>query len=232
MKIKLIALVLLGAGVIAVGLVRTAVTTQKKSPPYEDRLKWYVKEAKSEGRQKIRIPFDDVIEYLGGAGTITAEEAFSSMTVVIAHLAAKESYPRNDNISTWNKFVIDEVLSEAKELPCTTCGSSDPPATLLPLQQGEFLISKAGGRVNIDGVEIEQIDETYPPYEFNQKYLLLIHLNPTGTAWTIGGPVGVFRVAGNDKVLPVRESNHRVHKDFKEKHGNSLEQLRKHLKHK
>lgn len=231
MKIKLLALVLLGVGVISIGLIRTASTIQKKNLPYKERLKWYAKEAKSEGRKKVIVPAD-VVEYLGSAGTITAEEAFSSSSVVIAHLVAKESYPRNDYIVTWNKFAIDEVLSEAKELPCTNCGPSNPPSTFLPLQSGEFLISKRGGTVNIDGVELEQTDQAFPEYEFSERYLLLLVLQPTGTAWTIGGPVGVFRVVNDDKVVPVRESEHRVHKDFKEKYGNSLERLRKHLKRK
>ena len=224
MKFKLIALVLLAAGVIAAGLIRTASTTHKKSLPYKDRLKWYAKEAKSEGRQKVRIPAD-LIEYLGGAGTISAEEAFSSFSVVIAHLVSKESYPRSEDIVTWNKFAIDEVLSEAKQIPCTTCGASDPPSNLMPLQKGEFLMSKAGGSVALDGVEIEQIEESFPQFETNQQYLLLITLNPAGTAWTMGGPVGVFKVDKHERLEPVRPSDHRVHKDFKEKYGNSLEQL-------
>ncbi|HXQ35844.1 MAG TPA: hypothetical protein VN843_17645 [Anaerolineales bacterium] len=229
MKIKLIALIVLAGGIVAFGLLRTGSTGQKKSPPpIKDRLKWYAKEAKDNGRQKVTVP-TDVIEYLGSAGTITAEEAFSSSTVVIAYLVAQESYGRSNNITTWNKFAIDEVLSEAKELPCPTCGPSDPPAALLPVHSGEFVIPKAGGTVNIDGIEIEQTGDGFPPYEFNQRYLLLIFLYPNGTAGTIGGPVGVFRIVG-DKVLPVQESDHRILKDFKEKYGNSLARLRKRLK--
>ena len=228
MKIKLLSLVLFGTAVIFIGLIRTASTVQKQSPPYKDRLKWYAKEAKTEGRKKVAIPAD-VVEYLGSAGTITAEQAFSSSSVVIAHLVAKESYGRNDYILTWHKFVIDEVLSEAKELPCTKCGPSDPPSTFLPLKSGEFLIAKRGGRINIDGVEIEQTDDAFPEYEFKETYLLLAVLQPDGTAWTMGGPVGVFRLI-NDKVTPVRESEHRIHKDFREKYDNSLALLKKVLK--
>ena len=232
MKIKLIALIVLAGAILAVGLTRTRSTGQENpSPPNKDRLKWYAKEAKSSGRQKVTVP-TDVIEYLGSAGTITAEEAFASCTVVIAHLVSKESYARNNDITTWNKFAIDEVLSEAKELPCPTCGPSDPPAALLPVHSGEFVIPKAGGSVNIDGIEIEQTGDGFPQYGFDQKYLLLIFLYPNGTAGTLGGPVGVFRVVGDDKVLPVQESEHRILKDFKETYGNSLQSLRKHLKHK
>jgi hypothetical protein len=159
-------------------------------------------------------------------------EAFASSTVVIAHLISRQSYPRDDDIVTWNKFTIDEVLSEATELPCPGCAPQDPPSSLLPLQAGEFLIPKTGGTVNIDGIEVEQIDAAFPAYEPNQKYLLLINLYPSGTAQTVGGPVGVFKILQNDKVLPLRESEHRIRKDFKEKYGNSLAELRKHLKRK
>jgi hypothetical protein len=137
MKIKLVAVVLLGTGLISFGLIRTASTVQKQQPPYKERLKWYAKEAKSGDRKKVTIPAD-VVEYLGSAGTITVEEAFSSSSVVIAGLAARESYPRNDYIVTWNKFIIEEVLSEPKKLPCRNCGPSDPPSSFLPLQPGEF----------------------------------------------------------------------------------------------
>ena len=231
MKIKLTVLVaLLGVGLLAIGIIRTAATaTQKKNVPYKDRLEWYAKEAKNQGRQKVTMPAP-LLEYMGGAKTITAEEVFSDFSVVIAHLVSQQSYPQNADIKTWNKFAIDEVLSDAKDLPCPTCKLSDPPATLLPLNSGEFLMSKAGGTVNIDGVNIEQIDETFPEFEFNQKYVLLIKLYSNGTAWTVGGPVGVFKILHNDKVLPVRESGHQIQKDFKEKHGNSLERLRAHLK--
>lgn len=102
----------------------------------------------------------------------------------------------------------------------------------MPLQSGEFLISKNGGKVTIDGVEIEQIDRDFPDFEPNQKYLLLINIFPSGAARTIGGPVGVFRILQDDKVLPVRESEHMIRKDFKEKYGDALEQVRKHLKRK
>lgn len=231
MKIKLISLILLGAGMLAVGLSRSASTIQEKDAPYKDRLKWYAKEAKTQGRQKVTVPAP-LAQYLGDAGTITFEEAVSSSTVVIAHLISKQSHPHDDDIITWNKFAIDEVLSEAKELPCPGCLPREPPPSLLPLQSREFLISKIGGTVNIDGVEVAQIDDAFPDYEPDQKYLLLINLYPSGAARTIGGPVGVFRILKNNKVSPLRESEHRIRKDVKEKYDNSLEQLRKHLNRK
>lgn len=232
MKTKLIAIVLLVAAAVAIAaVVRSASTIQEKNTPYKDRLKWYANEAKKKGQKKVGVPAP-LIEYLGGAGTISAEEAFSASTVVVAHLVSKHSTYRNDDITTWNKFAIDETLSEAKELPCPGCLQSSPPATVLPLSPGEFLIAKTGGTVNIDGVEVRQLREDYPEYEFNQKYLLLIWLYPSGVASTFGGPVGVFKVLPNDQLAPIGESEHKVRRDFKDMYGNSLDQLRKHLKNK
>src|ERR1044072_1415028 len=112
MKTKLITIVLLVAAAVAIGaVVRTASTIQEKPAPYKDRLKWYANEAKNKGKQKVGVPAP-LVEYLGDAGTISAEEAFSSSTVVVAHLVSKQSTYRDDEIRTWNKFVIDETLSE------------------------------------------------------------------------------------------------------------------------
>ena len=231
MKVKLITIVLLAAALIAAVIVRSASTIQKQPVPYTDRLQWYAKEAKNKGEKKVAVPAP-LVEYLGDAGTISAEEAFSASTVVIAHVVAKESYYHDDEITTWNRFAIDEVLSEAKELPCPGCLPPEPPSSLLPLSSGEFLIPKTGGRVNIDGVEVEQFDDFYPEYEINQKYVVLITLYPSGVARTIGGPVGVFRVLQNEKLVPISESEHKIRRDFKDQYSHSLDKLRKHLKHK
>ena len=173
-----------------------------------------------------------LVEYLGGAGTISAEEAFSSSTVVVAHVTSKYTTYRDADIITWNKFVIDETISEAQDLPCPGCVPLSPPANVLPLSPGEFLLPKTGGTVNIDGVEVQQSVDDYPEYELNQKYVLLINLYPSGVARTIGGPVGVFKVLPNDKLAPISESEHKIRKDFKDVYANSLDQVRKHLKQK
>jgi hypothetical protein len=81
MKAKLVTVVLLSVAAVVVGVLRTASTIQKKPIPYKDRLIWYANQAKNKGQQKVSVP-SPLVEYLGGAGTISAEEAFSSSTVV------------------------------------------------------------------------------------------------------------------------------------------------------
>ena len=229
MKTKLIIVILLVAAAAVVGVVRSASTIQKKPVPYKDRLKWYAKEAKNKGQQKVRVPAP-LTEYLGGAGGISAEEAFSYSTVVVAHLVSKQSTYSDADITTWNKFVIDETISQAKILMWPGWVPPSPPATVLPLSAGEFLLPKTGGTANIDGVEVQQFVADYPEYELDQKYVLLITLYPSGAARTFGGPIGVFKILPNDKLAPISESEHKVRKDFKDMFGNSLDQLRKHLK--
>ena len=231
MKTKLIIVVLLVAAGAVVGVVRTASTIQRKPVPYKDRLKWYANEAKNKGQKKVGVPAP-LVEYLGDAGTISAEEAFSYSTVVVAHLVSKQSTYSDADITTWNKFAIDETLSQAKNLMCPGCVLPSPPATVLPLSAGEFLLPKTGGTANIDGVEVQQFVEDYPEYELDQKYVLLITLYPSGIARTFGGPIGVFKVLPNDKLAPISESEHKIRKDFKDVFGNSLDQVRKHLKNK
>jgi len=232
MKTRLIILILLVAAAAAIGEVRRRASTieKKELVPYDHRLWWYAKEAKNKGQQKVSVPAPLVCDYLGGAGTISAEEAFSSSTVVVAHLVAKQSTYINDDITTWNKFAIDETLSEGKDLPCRSCVPPFAPATVLPLLPGEFLLRKTGGTVNIDGVEVQQSLADYPEYELDQKYVLLINVYSWGIPQTMGGPVGVFKVLPNDKLAPISESDHKIRKDFKDVYGNSLEQVRKHLK--
>ncbi len=231
MKPKVVIIVLLAAVAVAVGVVRTASTVQKKSVPYKDRLKWYANEAKNKGQQKVVVP-GALVEYLGSAGTIGADEALSSSTVVVAHVISKQSTYSDADITTWNKFAIDETLSEAKGLPCPACLPPSPPATVLPLSPGQFLLPQSGGTVNIDGVDVEQSVDDYPGYELNQKYLLLINLYPSGVAGVVGGPVGVFKVLPNDKLAPISESEHKIRRDFKDAYGNSLIKLRTHLQQK
>jgi hypothetical protein len=74
-------------------------------------------------------------------------------------------------------LVVDETLSDAKYLPCPQCVPPSPPASVLPLLSGEFLLPKTGGTVKIDGVEVQQFVDDYPEYEINQKYVLLINLH-------------------------------------------------------
>ena len=231
MKARLIIVVLLVAAAAVAGEVRrrTASTIEKKPHAYSNRIWWVAKEAKDKGQQKVGVPAP-LIEYAGDAGTISAEEAFSSSTVVVAHLVSKQSTYLGDHITTWNKFAIDETLSEGKELPCRDCVPPYAPASVLPLSPEEFLLSKAGGTVNIDGVEVQQVVAGYPEYELNQKYVLLINVYSSRVPGTMGGPVGVFKVLPNDKLAPISESDHKIRTDFKDVFGNSLDQIRKHLK--
>lgn len=194
--------------------------------PTSERLQWFAAQARNEGKRTITIPSLQ-IEYSGDSTSIGIREALKVSTVVIAQLVEKKSFEQNgNNIVTWNKFRIKETLSEAQEIPCAHCDSEKPPQDLLPLQSQEFILSKAGGRLTIDGIEVQQIEPGFPEFQENAKYLLFLILHPTGVAETLGGPVGVFRLNDKGNALPLSESSHLLKKEFKEKFGNSPERLR------
>jgi hypothetical protein len=222
MKKVVLGLAFVIVAVLLVGFSRTASKIQRRDVPPRDQLSWFAKEAKQEGRQKTRIP-GRIIEYGGAAANETLGNVLASSTVLTAHLIKKQTYKLGgDSLVTWHKFRIDQVMSEGTILPCPACGESKPPEDMLPLQLGEFLLSKSGGTMIVDGVEIEQLESGFPEFQAGRPYLLFLHLYPTGYADTVGGPVGVFSVDTNGNFSSVGGSSHPIVKELADNYGNSL----------
>jgi hypothetical protein len=201
MKKLVLALILVIGTISVIGVMRTS-STHQQDPPIKGQLKWYANRAKNEGRQKVVIPAP-MSEYAGSANSNDLEQTLHTSTAVVAHLIDKRTYQLTENyLVTWNKFRIDEVISEAKTLPCPACGDSTLPQGMLPLQSGEFLVSTNSGKMVVDDIEIEQVENGFPEFHHNQRYLLFLYSYPTGFAATVGGPIGVFSVDGKDNVLP------------------------------
>ncbi len=230
MRVRTIAFLLLLVSTAAVVAQRSDFRTQQRMVPATDQLRFFAREAKEQGQKKIRIP-GLITSYLGDAGGITFAEAAVDCTIVIARLVSQRTYDHDgNNLTTWNEFAIDEVISEAKRLPCPGCEPDTPPNRLLPIESGHFLLATHGGKRMIEGVEVEQLSG-FSKLELTRKYLMLINLYPSGSVHTLGGPVGVFTITERgDKAFPLRESEHRVIKDFAQVYGNSLDELRKQLK--
>jgi len=230
MFLGLVLAVMAGITVVSYKSGFTNVQKENKHVPTEQRLLWFAKQAKNEGRRHIKIP-SPINEYSGSVTTLSLDDALKISTVVIAELIEKRSYEQNsNNIVTWNKFRIDEVVSEAREMLCPDCENSTPPSEMLPLHSKEFLLSTSGGRLTVDGVEIEQIESGFPEFQEHAKYLLFLSLGTSGVAGTIGGPVGVFRLDNQGNALPINESSHLLKREFKEKYGNSSSRLRTRLR--
>lgn len=228
MRDILLVVAALAALITGVELFRDKPSVQKevKHVPTTEKLRWFAQEARNEGKQTITIPSREM-RYSGDSTAITLDEALKISTVVLAQLVEKKSYNQSgNNIVTWNKFRIKEVLSEAQEISCPQCPSDNPPQEMLSLKSQEFLLSKSGGRLTVDGVDIQQMESAFPEFQENRVYLLFLTLRPTGVAETIGGPVGVFRLNDKGDALPLSESQHLIKKEFKQRFANSPEGLK------
>jgi len=228
MKDILLVLAVLAALITGVEVFRDKPSLQKeaKHVPTTEKLQWFAQQAKNEGKRSITIP-SRAMRYSGDSTAITLDEALKISTVVLAQLVDKKSYNQSgNNIVTWNKFRIKEVLSEAQEINCPQCPWDSPPQEMLPLKSQEFLLSKSGGRLTVEGVDIEQVESGFPEFQEHRVYLLFLTLRPTGVAETIGGPVGVFRLNDKGNALPLNESPHLIKKGFKQRFANSPEGLK------
>ncbi len=229
MKMKLLVLIIISTGLLALGVIRSAskITQQPKDVPPKNQLQWHVKQAKDEGRQKVQISAP-VVDYLGSV--VDTDQALSLYSLVVATPIEKRTYQITDNIVTWYKFSIVESLTELKNPVCFGCQSAVPPSDMLPLNPNEFLLAKSGGKVVLEGVEIDEVDAGYPEFQVNERYLLLISLYPSGVAITAGGPTGVFKIGETGTLMPINDRPALLKEGVKSRFGNSLASVKAHLK--
>lgn len=217
-----------------VGLIRTASKNQHPvdptTVPPEGKLKWFSKQAKAKGDEQVVIPARHV-NYGGSALSTTLDEALSYYTVVIAQPIQEKAYATNpDTIVTWYKFKVVDTLSQSSAAACAECTPLDPPQDLLPIQEDEFLLVKNGGILMIDGVRVNMLDSSFPPFESGKKYLLFISPHPSGVA-TIGiGPRAIFQTEDGEMLKSINDLSHPVKDVLRHQFGNSVGNFKKHLK--
>ena len=237
---KLIVLVIIslivvaGAGVIAIYPASTQQEQQEleKLDKAQDKnsLKWFARKAKLEGKQDVVIPAPSV-EYLGLEDS--PEQALETYSLVVAQPVRHMSLaPYEDKIVTWYKFRILETISQRP--PCPVCPglTLEPPQEMLPLKDDEFLLSKNGGSVSIDGVKVTMVEPALPPFSNGKKYLLFISRNPSGVANLWAGPYGVYTVTPEGLIEPVNKEPHPIKDTLKERFNNSLDRLKQQFKRK
>lgn len=230
MKSKVLIFVILAAGIVGVGLIRTVSKSRnQKKVPNNNQIQWHIQEAKNQGLKKVSIPAPTA-DYQG-SGDSDIAKALSQYTVVVAEPTEFRTYDYTPNdLITWQKFRTLETLTDIRPPQCFECNSLSPPPDLLPLLAGEFLVPRQGGTIQRDGVELTQSEPSFPPFERGQKYLMLISLYPSGLALTAGGPVGVFRISENGKLAPLTDEPHQLRDGIKNKYKDSLDEVRIRIK--
>jgi hypothetical protein len=226
MKVKLVVLVSL---ITVLGLGFTVASKLKPTPPQEpanNRLNWHVQKAKTEGRTQVEIAAPEV-EYLGSDESENPKETMAAYTVLVAQPIETRTYEKNGNeLISWTKFKTIEALSDIRPSRCPNCISLAPPPEMLPVLEGEFLLPQVGGNIVKDGVRIIQKRGDYPFYANGQKYFMLVSLEPSGVAFTAGGPTGVFKLDDQENLMPLNAESHSIKDEINRSYHNSLKTLR------
>ena len=192
-------------------------------------LQGHVDKAKAEGKREIIIPGPISIPVT----TPSLDESLSRFTAVIATRIQSRSFilvPHK--IGTWYKFRIVEHPRNDKPT-CSTCSSPpNAPAELLPLKEGEFLLLRGSGTVEIDGIRVTSVESGYPRFIDGRNYLLLLDLDSSsGVARNILGSNGAFYVLPNGNIKPLN-SKHRFRHEGEAlgSEGNAVERLKEKIK--
>ncbi|MFN2454654.1 MAG: hypothetical protein ABR577_10590 [Pyrinomonadaceae bacterium] len=235
MRLKVIILFVAVLIAISAGAIKIASKVQEQSSlsqtmPEKGRLKWHAQKAKAKGQQEVFLS-GPIVEYDGSASSISTDELLSDYTVVEARpIDARSSFSDSNEIITWYKFKILDTLSRQNSPACNSCPTPEPPQELLPLQVDEFLVSKVGGSLMIDGVKVTMLEGGFPPFKINQEYLLFISKHESGVTEIAGGPIGVFNITGDGALTPINSQPHPIKERIVKNLGDSLDKVRGKLK--
>jgi hypothetical protein len=229
-KLIVIGLVLVAAAAVGTfALQDKAKIEQLEKSKDRGKLAWYAAMAKAKGQREVVI----------GAPVVTyavpkdLEEALAYYSLVAVEPLERRSYVEDDEttIKSWYKFKLLEELS-SPTIRCTTCPDIEPaPKDFLPLQTGEFLISKSEGEVEVNGVRIKRTDFDFPKFEKGKRYLLFLSFDSQKTvAAARMGPWGTFEIETTEQLSPVsKKYKHPVIDELTAGADRSLNRLRRRL---
>ena len=112
------------------------------------------------------------------------DDVFTKYNLVVADLVTKQTIgdPAADYLFTWYKFRLVQKLNPQISNNCSACPRPpNPPGSLLPLQQGEFLVVSYHGSTNVSGVDFFGSDDFAdfqmqfaPSLGYTNRYLLAV----------------------------------------------------------
>lgn len=226
MKKKVLAVVLVIAGLTCVGMIRST-SKRQDADQKRDRVGTYkerLQRAKARGDKKMLS--HGVIPLYAHADL---DQALQIYDVIIGEFVSSKSFATDDdgNIVTWYKFKVMETLSKANMQRVV----DTPPAELYPLANDEILIWKTGGTVEVDGMEIEMTELNVPAYEQSKRYLLILAVDRARQAGTIEvGPSGALLVRPDDTMVPTVKDHIYFKREIENRYGASVSILREKLK--
>jgi hypothetical protein len=233
MKVRIVLLTVLG-GMALIVIVSTAYTRRvtqstQPTPTVGHSIQAQAAQARAKGKSEVVISAP-TIEYTGSSASTDLDKALAYYTALVARPIKMQSYiaENGEDIVTWYKFKVVEMLSENKKLACPACPVPTPPQDFSQVTGDEFALVQIGGTVKVDGVKVTMTDDSFPQFESGSKYLLFISRYPTGVA-TLGiGPKGVFSVDDNGDVKGVNKVPHALKNDIEGRFNKSLYNLKQH----
>lgn len=231
LMISLLTVVGIGIGFAAVAASKRKLQQSKREErPVKNQVTWYAEKAKANGSSKVTLPVPP-IEYGGSSFETDTDAALSYYSVVIAQPVTERVTvdETGNSIVTWYKFKVIETLHEKVSPACPGCIPT-PPEDLMPVDSDEFLASKLGGQIVVNGVTVSMDDPAFPQLKMGHHYLLYISRYPNGVADIGAGPNGVFTVDNEGKVEPINNDPHPLKKELRDRFGKSLVNLRLHIK--
>lgn len=189
-------------------------------------LDWYAQQAQVQGASGYTFNASED-EYVQPNSW---DEVLSGFSFVIAQPVQMKTYATADqtNIDTWIKFRISETLSQKPVDSCAVCPPvPTPPSDMLPLQANEILISKPGGTIGHNGIQLTAFNQEFPDFLMSQQYLLIIDLySSIGTGNFSMGSAGVYIIGSDGLLTPIQPEINPYSNDLASRYGNSINQLR------
>lgn len=230
-KLLITAALVLLTSVLVVGLVsHQAKSKIQELENSKDRgkLSWHVALAKAKGQREVMIAAP-VVTY---AVPQNLDEALAHYSLVLAEPLEQKSYVENDRITSWYKFRLIEELS-TPTISCIYCPDIEAgPSDLLPVQANEFLVSKAEGEIELDGIRVKTNDPDFPAFEKGKQYLIFLSFDSQKAVAALRmGPWGTFDIAANEHLKVVNDKyKHRIIDDLTTGSDPSLNRLRNRLR--
>ena len=229
-KLLITAALVITTSVVFVGLVsHQAKSKIQELENSKDRgkLSWHVAMAKAKGQREV-ILAAPLVSY---AVPRDMDEALAYYSVVVVEPLEHRSYVENERLSSWYKFRLIEELS-VPTAKCIYCPDIEPaPSNMLPLKANEFLVSKAEGEVEVDGIRVKSTDREFPGFEIGKRYLIFLSFDSQKQVAALRmGPWGTFGLGPDERLKAVNQKyKHQVIDELTTGDDNSLIRLRSRL---
>lgn len=242
MKLSPGTLVALALAVLAAGVVLSASRAQGDSPERQLKeleakektggltLAEHARRARLKGERQLTV--SKSLSSADFAGFKDFETAAAVYTILVASPVVATSYVNEyGEIGTSYKFRTLEVISEPPpdKYPFTFEGNLRD--ELLPLGEGEFVVSLRGGTATIDGVEVTTRYDDIEPFSPSAKYLLFLSFDTTRRIGGLSmGPKGALLVNDDGTIETLNKRPSRIKQEVDARYHNSIDRLKADLK--